>query len=426
MSRSLPLVAAALMGLATAQHPGDTPENHPQIITSRCTIADGCTEQVNYIVLDSLAHPVYQVDAPEYNCGNWGNPPNATACPDAETCQENCVMDGVSDYSTYGIRTEGTELHLDHLRDSDLSLLSPRVYLLSEDKQSYEMLQLLDQEFTFDVDVSKLPCGMNGALYLSEMEAQGGLGGLNTAGAYYGTGYCDAQCYTTPFINGEPNLEGYGSCCNEMDIWEANARATHLAPHTCNVTGLVECEGAECAREGICDKPGCAFNPYRVNQFDYYGLGAGFDVDTSRPFTVVTQFPAGEDGVLASYRRLYVQDGRIIRQPNAQVPGVPEINYMTDEFCEATGADIYLRLGGANAMGGALDRGMVLAMSIWWDEGGFMQWLDGGVAGPCNATEGAPSVIRQVQPDTELVFSNIRWGEIGSTFSGNCTARARR
>jgi len=74
--------------------------------------------------------------------------------------------------------------------------------------------------FTFDVDVSDLPCGMNGALYLSAMEMDGGRSKLNPAGATYGTGYCDAQCFnTSAFINGVANVNELGACCNEMDIW---------------------------------------------------------------------------------------------------------------------------------------------------------------------------------------------------------------
>jgi cellulase len=55
-------------------------------------------------------------------------------------------------------------------------------------------------------------------------------------------------------------------------------------------------------------------------------------------------------------------------------------------------------------------------MSIWWDEGGAMQWLDSGAAGPCNATEGFPRVIEQVEPNPEVTFTNLRWGEIGTTY----------
>ena len=69
----------------------------------------------------------------------------------------------------------------------------------------YEIFKPLNQEFTFDVDVSNLPCGLNGALYFSEMSADGGLAAYsgNKAGAQYGTGYCDSQCpRDLKFING--------------------------------------------------------------------------------------------------------------------------------------------------------------------------------------------------------------------------------
>jgi cellulose 1,4-beta-cellobiosidase len=74
----------------------------------------------------------------------------------------------------------------------------------SEDK--YQMFKLLNKEFTFDVDVSNLPCGLNGALYLIEMDEDGGKSRFSTnkAGAKYGTGYCDTQCpHDIKFINGE-------------------------------------------------------------------------------------------------------------------------------------------------------------------------------------------------------------------------------
>lgn len=202
MARSIPFVAAVLLGLVSAQTPDDTPEVHPSLTTWKCTKDGGCVSQDTKIVLDSLSHPVYQKDAPSYGCGNWGSAPNSTACPDEETCQANCVMEGISDLTQYGVVTTDDELFLDMLRD-DGSVISPRVYLLAEDEQTYEMLELTGQELSFDVDVSKLPCGMNGALYLSEMVPDGGKSDLNKAGAYYGTGYCDAQCFTTPFINGE-------------------------------------------------------------------------------------------------------------------------------------------------------------------------------------------------------------------------------
>jgi cellulase len=201
-----------------------------------------------------------------------------------------------------------------------------------------------------------------------------------------------------------------------MDIWEANSRATHLAPHPCNKKGLYLCSGDDCGDEGVCDKDGCAWNPYRVNVTDYYGTGTQFKVDTLRPFTVVTQFPANRRGKLEKIHRLYVQDGKVIESYVVDAPGLPKTDSQTDEFCKATGAEMFSKLGGIVGMGDALTRGMVLAMSIWWDEGGHMAWLDSAEAGPCKAGEGAPTEIVKVQPNPEVTYSNMRWGEIGSTF----------
>ena len=212
------------------------------------------------------------------------------------------------------------------------------------------------------------------------------------------------------------NIAGKGACCNEMDIWEANARVTSIAPHVCKHSGLYKCTGDECGFLGECDEWGCSYNPYALGNPDFYGLG--LRVDTRRPYTVVTQFPAIQ-GKMTEIRRLYVQDGRVIQNAAVNLTGRPVQNVMNDDYCTAKpGAERYMELGGMEAMGGALSRGMVLIFSIWWDEGGFMQWLDGGDAGPCNTTEGDPKNIVKIEPKPAVVFSNVKWGEIGSTYSG--------
>ncbi|CAG9987688.1 unnamed protein product [Clonostachys byssicola] len=429
--RSLLIQSLIAAHVAYAQHvKSPSCENHPKLTTWKCTKDGGCSPQRTAIVLDSLKRPLYQVDAPNLGCGTNGSPPNTTVCPDVDTCQANCVMESISDYSKVGVKADDDRLYLDMLNDDTLAKISPRVYLLDEHDENYEMLHLLGQEISFDVDVSKLPCGMNGAFYLSEMEEDGGRSEINQAGPAFGTGYCDAQCYIPPFINGEtctsikwdtnarqPNIQGSGACCNELDIWEANSRATHLAPHTCNITGLYACQGAECGKSGVCDKPGCHFNPANVGNGNYYGLG--MIVDTTRPFKVVTQFPTDSAGELQAIHRFYVQDGAIFENPSANKSSLPQVNYIDDEFCDAMGADIFKNLGGTTGMGQALDRGMVLCMSVWWDEsGGNMNWLDGPGSGPCSAAEGSPNSIRQAQPDTAVTFSKIKWGDIGSTYGG--------
>jgi cellulase len=173
---------------------------------------------------------------------------------------------------------------------------------------------------------------------------------------------------------------------------------------------LFTCSGDECGSTaaGVCDKIGCGDNPYlHRNDKSYYG--PGLKVDTSKPFTVVTQFPA-KDGVLQAIVRKYVQNGVVIENTSVNVT-------MDQEFCDAqSGASQFNALGGLKGMGNALARGMVLAFSIWWDESGFMNWLDAGSAGPCNATEGDPKVIQQIEKAPTVTFSQIKWGEIGSTF----------
>lgn len=202
-----------------------------------------------------------------------------------------------------------------------------------------------------------------------------------------------------------------------MDIWEANEAATHLAPHPCNVPSLYQCTGEECEEDGVCDKDGCSYNPYRVGALDYYG--PQMTVDTSRPFTVVTQFPADDEGNLIEIHRLYVQDGQVIQNAAAQKEGLPDVNFMNDELCAAQGAEKFADLGALQGMGAAMTRGMVLCMSVWWDEEGFMEWLDGGgEAGPCKEGEGDPENIVDVEADPDVIFSNIKWGEIGSTYEG--------
>lgn len=417
MVRRVLLASLALVHLNYAQQLGDIPEIHPKLQTWKCTKKNGCTQQETSVVLDALSHPLHEVGNTGISCGDWSGL-NKSLCATDEDCAKNCVLEGV-DYASRGVSTKGDKLILHQYLQSnnETTVASPRVYLLDESGQNYDMLKLLNQELSFDVDVSSLVCGMNGALYLSEMLQSGGRSELNPAGAQYGTGYCDAQCPSTPFINGVANVEAKGACCNEMDLWEANALSTGYTPHACNISGLYECIGDECGSEGVCDKSGCGFNPYALGDHDYYGYHKL--VDTSKRFTVVTQFIAddyddGEEENLVQVRRLYVQDGTVIQNAVVETAGM-ELDSLTDEYCSDS-ATYFKEMGGLKQMGKAISRGMVLVFSIWNDSGAFMNWLDSGDAGPCNSTEGDPKLIQAQHPGTSVSFSNIRWGDIGSTY----------
>lgn len=192
---------SALVAGVTAQQIGTAiPEVHPILLTQKCTLAGGCKTLNTSLVADSLRRPFHAVDDTSARC--WLGSP---LCSDAESCAKNCALEGL-DYPAMGVFANGDTLTLNQwLKQADgkYQTVSPRVYLVAEDDKNYEDFRLLNKELAFDVDVSKLVCGMNGALYLSEMEIDGGRGALNAAGAQYGTGYCDAQCPTLDFINGE-------------------------------------------------------------------------------------------------------------------------------------------------------------------------------------------------------------------------------
>ena len=234
MSRISFLAATLFAAYAIAQVPGPlTPEVHPALTSYQCSASSGCKPLNTSIVLDANYRWLHNVDG-YTNCVTTGFDPKL--CPDAATCAKTCSLEGV-DYASYGIHTSGDAVTLNIFKTDPAtnvtSMSSPRIYLLADDN-TYDQFKLLNQEFSFDVDVSKVPCGINGALYFSEMNETGDKNTLNTAGAKYGTGYCDAQCPTQNFIKGVANLnQTYGACCNEMDIWEANNAATALTPHPC-------------------------------------------------------------------------------------------------------------------------------------------------------------------------------------------------
>ncbi|KXX82701.1 putative endo-beta-1,4-glucanase celB [Madurella mycetomatis] len=440
--RSSPLLSVSLFTTilqlsvtTTAQQVGTTvPEVHPLLPTELCTASDGCTARQTLLVADALngARPFHSLVDPSVSCSASEALNDTSLCPDAATCARNCALEGI-DYGSIGVATRGNAVTLrQYLFNGEVyESVSPRVYLLAEDGENYEGLKLLNQELTFDVDVSRLGCGMNGALYLSEMGLDGGRSETNPAGARYGTGYCDAQCFTNvPWINGLPNLNASGACCNEMDIWEANSQANVFTPHTCSGIGSFLCSGDECVRteagSGVCDKDGCGINTFALGTPNFYG--PGLTVDSSRPFTIVTQFLTNDNtstGTLSEIRRLYIQDGNIIpntaETTNDAVRNIPNgfEGAVTEDYCTARDASDFLRLGGMGGMGESLARGMVLVMSIWNSPGDFMSWLDGGDNGPCNATAGDPQRIVELTPDVSVTFSNIRWGDIGSTFNAS-------
>jgi cellulose 1,4-beta-cellobiosidase len=281
---------AAIASYASAQQVGYyTQEFHAPLSLGECTHATGCVTQTKSVTMDANWRWTHKVNdyANCYSGTSW----DTSVCTDGEACAKNCALDGIDQNAlqgTYGITSTGSELKMTLVTNGQYSKnVGGRMYMM-QDANNYEMFKLKGKEFTFDVDVSQLPCGVNGALYFVEMSQNGDqYQGSNTAGAKYGTGYCDAQCpHDVKFMNGKANIEDWnsttamgknGSCCAEMDIWEANSMSTSYTLHPCNVEGQHTCSSAlECGDndlryDGVCDKDGCDFNPYRAGQTNFYG-----------------------------------------------------------------------------------------------------------------------------------------------------------
>merc|ERR1712087_459098 len=366
--------------------------------------------------------------------------------------------------STYGIEQIENGVKLNFVTDHEHGTnVGSRLYMLDESGEKYKMFYLKNREFAMTFDVSHAFCGMNGAMYFVEMDQDGGKGlGANAAGAAYGTGYCDAQCpHDIKFISGEANsidwngnpddpdqqmgVGKYGSCCAEMDIWEANSMANAYTPHPCDVTGQLKCEGTACGDnvageryDGVCDKDGCDINPYRMGNRMFFGRGSEYEVDTLKPVTVVTQFlttDGTDDGELSEMVRYYVQDGNMIASPTSTILGPDDTDTITDAFCQAKktlfgDVNDYAEKGGSAAMGESLNRGHVMAISLWDDVEVNMLWLDsafplnkpatdpGVQRGDCpGGVESTPTYLRQNSPDGWVSFQNAFVGPIGSFLS---------
>lgn len=472
MSRCVFMSLATMLVVAIAQQAGHmVQEDAPSITLKECTLAGGCVSKQAKLALDSNWRWVHSTSGYE-NCYT-GNSWSSSLCSDPVACAQNCALEGVSKEkyaSTYGITEIANGVKLNFVTKHEHGVnVGSRLYLLDGDDK-YKLFFLKNREFSMDFDVSHLECGMNGAMYFVEMDQYGGKGlGNNQAGAKYGTGYCDAQCpHDIKFIEGEANvidwrgnakdesnnmgIGKYGTCCAEMDIWEANSMATAYTPHPCAMDDQAQkaqlrCEGSQCGDNdkgerynGVCDKDGCDINPFRMGNQTFYGRGPGFSVDTTKPMTVVTQFlttDGTDDGDLSEIRRFYLQDGRIIHSPPSTILGPKNSDSITDEFCAAkkelfNDVNDFQAKGGSRNMGKSLDRGHVLAISLWDDVEVNMLWLDsaypldkpptgpGVQRGTCPGGESSkPTYLRNSYPDGYALFANAAIGEIGSTLIGS-------
>jgi hypothetical protein len=335
-------------------------ETRPKLTWKSCT-KSGCTSNTGYIVVDDE----WRSDG--FEDIDYEKQIGVTTNGDALTQKFVTVYNGV--------KTVGS-----------------RLYLLSSDQTRYELFKLVGKEFTYDVDVSQLPCGMNSALYTIEMAA----GGTGSGGAGVGSGYCDAQ-----FL-GDDSLG-----CAEFDIWEGNARANVYTSHSCSKTGQFSRSNGECSSNG------CGFNPFRFGAETLYGNGSQFEIDSSKKLTVVTQF-LSSGGSMNEVRRLYIQDKKIVPIPVLEIWGPNPYDSLSDGFCKTTGHDPS-SYDSLKQMGLSFNNGHVLCFSLW--DSSSMWWLDTGEYGPCvNDDTESNTYLEEHFPNISVTWSNIRVGDIDTTY----------
>lgn len=147
--------ASALIAAVRAQQACTlTTETHPSLQWSTCASGGTCTTKSGSVTVDANWRWTHTVSG-STNCYT-GNEWDATLCPDAETCAENCCLDGADYSGTYGVTSSGNALSLKFVTDGPYSTnIGSRLYLMASDTE-YQTFNLLGNEFTFDVDVSDL------------------------------------------------------------------------------------------------------------------------------------------------------------------------------------------------------------------------------------------------------------------------------
>jgi len=437
-------VLASLFSTAAAQGAGTLKDNY---LIPFAIEEDGTTNAQTTLTLDANWRWSHK-NGESTNCYTgavWDG------CTSAEQCAQTCELEGVpkSDWAApYGVTEVSGGVDLQFVTQGAYSKnVGSRMYVLEGDE--YKQFKLLGKQLSFDVDASDMPCGTNGAVYFVEMPADGGMSQepLNKAGPKYGTGYCDAQCprdikWTKGGANfpwkssdkdpwGNSGSGPTGSCCTEIDIWESNKMSSAYTMHSSTTagSGVKYCKGSECGDPdddrygGPTDRNGCDINAFRFQVEDFYGPGANFKVDTTKKFTIVTQFHES-GGKLTGVSQHYVQNGKKIEHPNYLNLG----NTETDDFC-ATKAkamndrDSFKEKGGMAAVEASLKAGVTLVLSMWDDIDVHMNWLDsvmdgddasvlGQKRGTCDPSAGDPVTLREKYPSSHVSYTNFKVGDI--------------
>jgi len=446
-----------LFSAVAAQQAGDINTNDlVPFAVGECTADGTCTDNKKTMLsLDSNWRWTHQVGGSEncYTQNEWKTKGGEQVCEDGatKTCAKKCAVGNWPKEqweAPYGVNKTSSGVKLGYVTQGPYSInVGTRLFIT--EGEEYKQFNLIGQEVSITVDMSKTECGLNGAIYLVEMDPKGDKGvGDNNAGAEYGTGYCDAQCpRDLKWIKGKANIKphwvpnekdkmknigdgGRGICCAELDLWEANKHSMQLALHPMKTedSQTVCYLEAECGSQeeghrdvGPTDRNGCYLNPYYFGHKKFYGPGTDYTINTLKPFTIVTEF-RGKTELTGMYQ-YYYQDGKKIEFPDL---GFGSDNVMDQAFCdtvvEKLGETHYFNNnGGMKQFSKAVERGLTFVVSFWDDIATNMNWLDSGERGTCSDSEGEPNDLREKHPDASFAVRHMRWGPIGSTHKSSET-----
>jgi len=194
------VAAPLLVGLTSAQTVGSQQtETHPKMTWKKCSGKASCTTVNGEVVIDSNWRWLHDSNGKNCYDGNeW-----TSACSSATDCASKCQVEGANYGTTYGASASGDALTLKFVTKHEYGTnIGSRFYLMNG-ATKYQMFTLMNNEFTFDVDLSTVECGINSALYFVAMDEDGGMAKYpsNKAGAKYGTGV-SAPCSpsTAPLV----------------------------------------------------------------------------------------------------------------------------------------------------------------------------------------------------------------------------------
>ena len=148
---------------------------------------------------------------------------------------------------------------------------------------------LLNGSIEWDVDLSGHECGCIAAFYLTSMPGRDQNGDLWMQTD--GWGYCDANAVA-------------GNLCPEFDMMEANKFSFATTPHACEAPD-------EKGFYRACDGDGhCNMNAYEKLDWNGYGPGETYTINTDLPFHVKVSFDTDSVGTFDKFTTTMTQNGR--------------------------------------------------------------------------------------------------------------------